>query len=238
MVMPLLEGEFVTEDVAKFYPRHILFKTCEPRISVFISKSNFRGSLATLKLDVYLFISRLECFHILRPFKRRGQFRLLRSEPFLVTKSESYAAMKPISLLTLLTPILALPAPQTDYVAIDPTLVPAFGIVPGIPSISQPGSCQGANGINIPCPCPPDRDEFIQRLEQFSSAGKAFDIPLSFSTDMDDMSYATQLERVDACIITLQNFDNTVKGAGCPAASAPNFITLQAGLLQGLQRDG
>jgi hypothetical protein len=51
---------------------------------------------------------------------------------------------------------------------------------------------------------------------------------------MDDMSYATQLERVDACIITLQNFDNTVKGAGCPAASAPNFITLQAGLLQGL----
>ena len=145
--------------------------------------------------------------------------------------------MKPISLLTLFTPVFALSAPRADYVAIDPTLVPEFGIVPGIPSTSQLGSCQGANGINIPCPCPPDRNAFIQRLEQFASVGMAFDVPLNFSTDIGDMSYATQLDRVDACLITLQNFDNTVKGAGCPAASAPNFITLQAMLLQELQMD-
>ena len=145
--------------------------------------------------------------------------------------------MKPLHLLGLLTPILAVPAPQADYVTIDPTLIPAFGIVPGIPSTSQPGSCQGANGVNIPCPCPPDWDAFVQRLEQFTSAGKAFDIPLAFSADVSDMSFATQLDRVDACIITLQNFDNTVKGAGCPAASAPNFIALQAELLQNLQMD-
>ena len=78
-------------------------------------------------------------------------------------------------------------------------------------------------------------DVFNQLLEQFVSAGQAFDVPLRFSKDTNDMTPATQLDRVNACIVTLQNFDNTVKGAGCPAASAPNFITLQATFLQQLQ---
>ncbi|MCJ1472127.1 hypothetical protein MMC13_000774 [Lambiella insularis] len=106
--------------------------------------------------------------------------------------------MKVLRLLALLTPVSALVAPQVDYATIDPTLVPAFGIVPGIPSTSQPGSYQGANGTNIPCPCPPDRDTFVQRLEQFNAVGKAFDLPLNFSTDVSDMTAATQLGRVDA----------------------------------------
>jgi hypothetical protein len=146
--------------------------------------------------------------------------------------------MKAFHLLALLSPIAALPAPPTADAMVDPILVPAFGIVPGIPSTTQLGSCQGANGIDIPCPCPPDRDAFIQRLEQFNAVGRAFDVPLNFSTDLSDMTLATQLGRVDACIITLQNFDNTVPGAGCPAASAPNFIALQGAILQEIQAQG
>ena len=146
--------------------------------------------------------------------------------------------MKPNGLLAFLAPIFALPAPQGDYVTIDPILVPEFGIVRGIPSTSQPGSCQGANGINIPHPCPPDREAFGQRLEQFSAEGEALDTPLNFLRNATDVSYVTQLNRIDACIITLQNFDNTVQAAGCPAASALNFTALQAILLQQLQVDG
>ncbi|KIW86678.1 uncharacterized protein Z519_12733 [Cladophialophora bantiana CBS 173.52] len=144
--------------------------------------------------------------------------------------------MKVAEILALAAPIFAIAAPQDGYDSpIDSVLVPTFGIVRGIPSSSQPGSCQGANGINIPCLCPPDMDAFIQRLEQFTSAGKAFDIPVKFSRDVNDMSVATQLDRVNACIVTLQNFDDTIKGAGCPAASAPNFTTMQTILLQQLQ---
>jgi len=113
---------------------------------------------------------------------------------------------------------------------IDPSLVPAFGIQAGVPSASQPGSCQGANDINIPCQCPPSTDAFIQRLQQFAAAGNAFGIPITFSTDVSDMSVQTQLNRINACINTLQNFDDTTKGAGCPAASAPNFSAVQASL--------
>lgn len=142
--------------------------------------------------------------------------------------------MKITVLLALAAPILALPAPQTEDITIDPSLVPAFGIVPGILSVSQLGSCQGANDINIPCSCPPSIDAFIQRLEQFTSAGNAFGIPLSFSNDVGDLSGSTQLDRVNACIITLQNFDDTVLGAGCPAASASTFIAMQESLLQEL----
>ncbi len=142
--------------------------------------------------------------------------------------------MKILSILVLAAPLFAHPAPQADYDTIDAELVPTFGIVAGVPSVSQLGSCQGADGIDIPCGCPPNMAPFIQRLEQFTAAGEAFDVPLTFSKDSTDMSPATQLDRVNACIITLQNFDNTVKGAGCPAASAPNFIALQAELLQQL----
>ncbi len=144
--------------------------------------------------------------------------------------------MKIAGVLALVAPIFALPRPQAGDTTstIDPTLVPAFGLVAGIPSTSQLGSCQGSNDVNIPCSCPQDMGAFIQRLEQFSSAGNAFGIPVTFSDDVNDMSVATQLDRVNACIVTLQNFDDTSEGVGCPAASAPNFLTVQASLLQQL----
>lgn len=145
--------------------------------------------------------------------------------------------MKVVYLLALVGPIFALPSPQTEYNTIDPTLVPTFGIISGIPSTSQPGSCQGANDVDIPCQCPPNSDAFIQRLDQFTSAGNAFGIPINFSTDVNDMSVETQLDRINACIITLQNFDDTAEGEGCPAASAPNFITMQTSLLQQVESD-
>jgi hypothetical protein len=41
---------------------------------------------------------------------------------------------------------------------------PFFGIEAGVPSSTQPGSCQSANNANIPCSCPPPWDEFVERL--------------------------------------------------------------------------
>ena len=145
--------------------------------------------------------------------------------------------MKALGLFVFTLPILAVPAPQTGATTIDSSLIPDFGVTPGIPSASQPGSCEGANGVNIPCLCPPDVTDFVQRLDQFSSAGNVFDTVLNFSNDVNDMSLQTQLNRIDACIITLQNFDNTIKGAGCPVASAPNFIAIQDSLLQQIQNE-
>jgi hypothetical protein len=132
-------------------------------------------------------------------------------------------------ILLLVSASLALPTPQSATAMINPALVPLFGIEANIYSTTQPGSCVGFNNINIPCTCPPPRDEFIDRLQQFVSAGTAFGIPIAFPTDD---SIQSQLDRIDACIDTLQSFDNTTPGEGCPIAAAPNFSATQASLLQ------
>jgi hypothetical protein len=133
--------------------------------------------------------------------------------------------------LALAATALALPQPQSATIMINPALVPPFGIEAGIPSGTQQGSCQGANNVNIPCECPPAWDEFIERLEQFVSAGNAFGIPVTFPTDA---SIESQLSRIDACIDTLQSVDDAALGEGCPIAAAPNFSAIQASLLQQL----
>ena len=43
---------------------------------------------------------------------------------------------------------------------VDTSLVPDFGVVAGT-SPDGTGNCKGINNINIPCSCPPARDEFI-----------------------------------------------------------------------------
>ena len=131
--------------------------------------------------------------------------------------------------IPLVVSAFAIPTPQTVTDVIDASFIPPFGAVSGIPSATQPGSCQGASNINIPCQCPPNKDVFQARLTEFVSAGSAFGITVSFPTDN---SVQSQLERVNACIVTLQNIDNTVLGEGCPIAAAPNFSSLQEGLLQ------
>lgn len=144
--------------------------------------------------------------------------------------------MKTGTIIVFIGAAWAVPMPQAGIPAFPSFLVPGFGTTPGIPSTSQLGSCEnfppdsGDAETNIPCQCPPDRTAFIQRLEQFSAAGNAFGIPVRFSTDVNDMSIPTQLDRINACLVTLQNFDNTAFGVGCPAASAPTFVGIQESL--------
>lgn len=122
------------------------------------------------------------------------------------------------------------PTPNTGG-TIDPSLVPDFGITPGIPSTNQPGSCQGNNNVNIPCDCPPSKADFIDVLEKFNARGNIFGSPFNFDTNTADRSPATQLSRVSAAIVALQNFDDASIGQGCPAGgSAPNFLAVQAQL--------
>jgi hypothetical protein len=142
----------------------------------------------------------------------------------------SIANMK-FLILPFVVAAVALPAPQTLTIVIEQTLIPAFGIDSGIPSVKQLGSCQGANDIDIPCQCPPTLDNFAARLSQFVAAGDVFGIEIAFPTDS---SVQSQLARIDACIDTLQNMDDTVLGQGCPIAAAPNFGAIQASLLQQL----
>ena len=115
--------------------------------------------------------------------------------------------------------------------AINPALVPAFGIARGLnANADQTGSCDGANAagdrVLIPCFCPPDRAEFVYRLAAAVAVGSVLDQAISFSNDADDMSEDTVRARATAAIVLLQSFNGT-KGVGCPGAAAPNFLRAQ-----------
>jgi len=109
-------------------------------------------------------------------------------------------------------------------------LVPQFGVVKGTnANAQQVGSCDGFNGqasVLIPCFCPPDRDVFLQRLGQAMADGNVLGEPIQFSNDATDQSEETNRLRATALVVVLQNFNGT-KGVGCPAASAPNFLSQQ-----------
>ena len=112
---------------------------------------------------------------------------------------------------------------------VDETLVPEFGVARGTdPDILQVGSCIGFNGqlISIPCTCLPDRNQFINTLNNALKMGNFEGEPITFSNNANDQSVATNKQRATACIIVLQSF-NGKKGNGCPVASAPNFKTQQ-----------
>jgi len=111
---------------------------------------------------------------------------------------------------------------------VDPSLVPQFGVTPG-QNPTGTGNCAGIDNaqgvpIEIPCSCPPDRNTFIQSLSANVAVGHAVHNPtvqLSFPTDN---SKASQLARIEASIITLQNLNGP--GQGCPAAST-TFVAQQ-----------
>lgn len=112
--------------------------------------------------------------------------------------------------------------------SIDPSLVPEFGQQAGLHPDGT-GNCKADSGTTIPCKCPPDRDAFISKLEEFVNAGSFFGLlaaPFPTSNSNQDA-----LTRIDTIISTLQNFDGS-SGAGCPAASAPNFSSVQCNLLR------
>ncbi|KAK8065208.1 hypothetical protein PG997_011955 [Apiospora hydei] len=123
--------------------------------------------------------------------------------------------------------------------AISESVIPDYGLAAGVPSKSQPGSCVGANGINIPCTCPPPKAEVAAALTAFVARGKAGSVPVSFpdpSAGGGDTSLAGNRARINAIVNTLQNFnfDRTGRtGDGCPAASFPALAAVQKRLQGG-----
>ncbi|KAF8968922.1 hypothetical protein BDZ97DRAFT_1902715 [Flammula alnicola] len=93
--------------------------------------------------------------------------------------------------------------------AVDPNLVPQFGVQAGV-NPTGTGDCDGVTNaqgvpIKIPCFCPPDRNSFIASLNANVAAGHAVNntgVQVSFPTDN---SKASQLARLNAATISLQN---------------------------------
>ena len=139
--------------------------------------------------------------------------------------------MKFSIVLTQIIAVAAAPRPQTSTGGGDiSNLVPQFGVVPGTGRDAvQKGSCSGSDGqkqVLIPCSCPPDRGQFISKLQDAVSSGSFLGEPITFNTDASDQSPETNKARATAALIVLQSF-NGQKGSGCPAASAPNLRTQQ-----------
>ncbi|KAF9005475.1 hypothetical protein BDQ17DRAFT_1325024 [Cyathus striatus] len=100
---------------------------------------------------------------------------------------------------------------------VDPSLVPEFGLQAGL-NPTGTGDCDGITNaagqvVKIPCSCPPDRDAFIQSINENVNAGKVVNnptIPVSFPTDN---SQASQLARLQTAIVTLQNLNGPGVGS-------------------------
>lgn len=105
---------------------------------------------------------------------------------------------------------------------VDPSLVPSFGWKSGI-NPDGTGNCDGAvNGANgkpvlIPCQCPPNSTFFLSALNQNVAAGFVTTNPSVKVTFPTDNSTASQLARLNAAAVTLQNLEGP--GKGCPIAS-------------------
>lgn len=109
--------------------------------------------------------------------------------------------------------------------------------------VSGTGDCDGAvndasgKPIKVPCACPPDRNSFIQvralciaafptihltsrdsqALDANVAAGKAVNNPSVKVTFPTDNSKESQITRINAALVTLQNLNGP--GKGCPASS-------------------
>lgn len=146
--------------------------------------------------------------------------------------------MKSFATLFALTSLLfvsvtsaPLPLQRRD---VDPALVPEFGHPQGL-NPTGTGDCDGIRNaagvvVKIPCACPPNRADFLQSLNANVNAGRAVNNPgvaVSFPTDN---SKASQLTRMQAALVTLQNLRGP--GVGCPAAST-TFLAQQAAIQNG-----
>ncbi|KAF8516467.1 hypothetical protein BU17DRAFT_67473 [Hysterangium stoloniferum] len=141
------------------------------------------------------------------------------------------AQSKAIDAGTQQPPPVRAPAPVPDPApasgGFNPALVPDLGFTAG-KNPTGTGDCDGAvNGadgkpIKVPCACPPDREAFLRAVQADVAAGHAVNNPtvqVSFPTDN---SVASQLARINAATISLQNLRGP--GQGCPVVST----TLQA----------
>jgi hypothetical protein len=120
------------------------------------------------------------------------------------------------------------PTPKSSSGGVDPALVPEFGHQAGL-NPTGTGDCDGITNaagqvVKVPCSCPPDRNAFIQSLNANVAAGHAVNNPsvsVTFPTGNDK---ASQLARINAALVTLQNLHGP--GVGCPAAST-TFVAQQ-----------
>ncbi|EIN12488.1 hypothetical protein PUNSTDRAFT_97244 [Punctularia strigosozonata HHB-11173 SS5] len=118
---------------------------------------------------------------------------------------------------------------------VDPALVPDFGHAANV-NPTGTGDCDGAvNGANgqpikVPCSCPPDRQTFINDLNANVAAGHAVNNPSIAVSFPSDNSQASQLARINAALVTLQNLNGP--GVGCPASST-TFVAQQQAIQSG-----
>ncbi|KAL1756079.1 hypothetical protein FB107DRAFT_212147 [Schizophyllum commune] len=123
--------------------------------------------------------------------------------------------------LTLLAAALSTALARPVRRDVDPSLVPDFGVTAGT-NPTGTGDCDGiagadGNPVKIPCDCPPDKDTFLKSLNANVAAGKAVNNPSVAVTFPEDDSTESQLARIQASLLTLQNLNGP--GKGCPAAS-------------------
>ncbi|KAK0503683.1 hypothetical protein EDD18DRAFT_1062241 [Armillaria luteobubalina] len=148
------------------------------------------------------------------------------------------AASSPVASSSSSAPVAVTPPVASDNSAgtnttesgVDPSLVPDFGIEAGV-NPSGTGNCDGTTGADgkpvlIPCSCPPERDSFIKDLSANVAAGHAVNntgVAIDFPTDD---STASQIARITAVLITLQNLEGP--GVGCPASSTTLLAQMKA----------
>ncbi|KAF8841535.1 hypothetical protein BDN67DRAFT_928316 [Paxillus ammoniavirescens] len=105
---------------------------------------------------------------------------------------------------------------------VNPALVPSFGWVAGVDPDGT-GNCDGAvNGTNgkpiqVPCQCPPNSTFFLDALNKNVAAGFVTTNPTVKLTFPTDNSTTSQLARLNAAAVTLQNLEGP--GVGCPISS-------------------
>ncbi|KAJ6556546.1 hypothetical protein DFH09DRAFT_987259 [Mycena vulgaris] len=117
------------------------------------------------------------------------------------------------------------PAPAPTAGGVDPNLVPQFGVSPGVNPTGS-GNCDGINGIQVPCSCPPSRDLFIKSLSENVAAGHDINNPSVGAAFPTDNSKGAQITRLQTSLSTLQNLFG--EGKGCPAASTTFSAQLRA----------
>ncbi|KAJ9601933.1 hypothetical protein H2200_013492 [Cladophialophora chaetospira] len=105
--------------------------------------------------------------------------------------------------------------------AVDASLIPPYGITPGVKSSDGTANCAGDNGKNIPCTCPPPVNNLVTAIEAQVANGLAFP---------SGTSQANQLTRLNTAIIALQNVNGGPgSGVGCPIVST-TWTELRASL--------
>jgi len=131
---------------------------------------------------------------------------------------KSLSNFVPLGILAA-TAVSSFPLTERD---VNEALVPQFGFSSGV-NPTGTGDCDGAvkgsNGqpIKIPCDCPPDRATFINILNANVAAGHVLNNPSVLLSFPEDNSKASQLARLNAASVTLQNLNGP--GKGCPVVS-------------------